>query len=441
MNADAGSTAGERQVIDVTNIGQALLDQGFLNATGTGKQTVADDDYGALQRLIDPSTIPPAERNPPGSPPPPQPGTLYFPPGRYRITQTLKFPNQTGHHLVGCGMAQRAPCDIPTYETSNRGMRSVILWDGPIGGTMIEYTGTGLVWDGLTLWGSYATGDPNCPVPQDNPRAGIGIKITTPATGSLLNAGKIWFPAIMIDNCGTGIYADGSSGGLSADSCAFGYGNFRLCGTCVRLDGAGATTFTFEYTMPQLCEVMFHVTGGGRVYVQSLNLLLNPTGGTILDVSGGDLTNSFFHINGLTGDGRTADYHLLNNVDNGNGLTHVRFTNAHFISAPGGANVAKINIDRTKVGGGSSGQTVVEIVGSRGLAVNAGAFTNNVTIKGASSSERSRLIVRDCDIARFPGDPPTSQLIKQPDSSNYTENRIKNWVFGAGLQPSEFESG
>jgi hypothetical protein len=34
-------------------------------------------------------------------------GALYFPPGRYRIDSTLVFPEKTGQHIFGCGMAER----------------------------------------------------------------------------------------------------------------------------------------------------------------------------------------------------------------------------------------------------------------------------------------------------------------------------------------------
>src|SRR5688572_11511274 len=104
-------------------------------------------------------------------------GALYFPPGKYRITGTLLFPNKTGYHLVGCGMAQRAACDTKTQETTNRGTRAAIVWDGQAGGTMVEYNGRGLIWDGLTLWGSYATDPKETGCATPTARAGTGIRI------------------------------------------------------------------------------------------------------------------------------------------------------------------------------------------------------------------------------------------------------------------------
>jgi hypothetical protein len=289
---------------------------------------------------------------------------------------------------------------------------------------MIEYRGSGLIWDGLSLWGKKE------PPPGTGARANIGIKIVQPSSGPI-TTGKIWAPSIMIDDCFTAIYADGRT--RSADSCAFGYAWIRSCETCFHLDGANATMFTFGYVHPLISTTVFKVTGGGRIYVQSLNVLTQFTTGTILDVSGGDIPNGFFHINGVTGDGNITDYHLLKNTDSGNGLTHVRFTNAH-LTPPHGDPIkdfnAKIDINRSA---STSGQTVVEIVGCRGLNAmvgTPGSMTDppNVVIKGASSSRQSHLIIRGSELAR------SFSVVDANNSSHYTENRIKNWLFGSGLE-------
>jgi hypothetical protein len=279
---------------------------------------------------------------------------------------------------------------------------------------MVQIEGTGMVWEGLSLWGVHQ--DPTSCTPNIVvKRAGVGIKITKPSSGSLLNTGKLWFPSILIDNCATGILADGA---LSADSCAFGYANIRDCHTAVHLNGSGATMFTFGYVHTPDNKTIFKVSGGGRIYVHSVNIVFGPD--IVLDVVGGDLTNSFFHINGVTGDGNNTAYTLLRHHDPGSGSTHVRFTNAHLLLPP---NIVRIDIDRV-TGGGTTGQTVVEIVGSRGL----NALENNVVIKGASSSKPSRLIVRDSELAR------DIELVASASSSNYTDNRVKNWLFHTGLE-------
>jgi hypothetical protein len=168
--------------------------------------------------------------------------------------------------------------------------------------------------------------------------------------------------------------------------------------------------FTIRYMHPLFSTTVFKVTGGGRIYVHSINGLLIPNGGTILDVVGSDMNNGFFQINGLTGDGRTKDYHVLKNDDSSNGLQCVRFTNAHLLDGSStDPLVAQINI------AGGTGQTLVEFVGCIGLADNNRALFGNV------------LIVRDSAIG------PASVLIDTANSSDYSVDGVKNWTFGAGV--------
>jgi hypothetical protein len=134
--------------------------------------------------------------------------------------------------------------------------------------------------------------------------------------------------------------------------------------------------FSFRFVYPQDSKTVFHVTAGGRIYVASINVVLTATGGGILDVVSSDMNNGFYHINGLAGDGNVTDYHLLKNTDSGNGLQYFRFTNAHFVNTDS-PHVAKIDINRS---GSTSGQTVVELVGCRGVAIGGGVLTNNVKI-------------------------------------------------------------
>jgi hypothetical protein len=356
-----------------------------------------------------------------------QQGALCFPPGEYLIKRTLTFPPRTGHQLVGCGMAQ-----VTNPAHFHTGCRAAIVWGGGSNcdGIMIDYRGSGLVWNGLSLWGR--------PFGSTDPRAKVGVRIcptcspppcssssSSSSEGATIRpGGKMWLPAIMIVDCETGIQAGGD---VTAGSCAFGYLHVRECAVGMEFSDSGATMYTFRFILPSQTSKIFKVTGGGgRVYVASINVIQGPD--YVLDISEGEITNGFFHINDLTIDGGNTSVTLLENVDSGNGLTHVRFTNMQFARNTA-SDTARINIDRTKVGGGSTGQTVVELVGCRGLTLNGDRMTNAVTIKGASSSKPSRLISRDCEL---PENPAAAPLIDTGSSSHFTENRIKNWLFKCG---------
>ncbi len=129
----------------------------------------------------------------------------------------------------------------------------------------------------------------------------------------------------------------------------------------------------------------------------------------------------------LADDSSAVDPLLLGNRNDGKDLVRVRFTNCHFTSDA--STDMKIEIDRS---GCTGGQTVLEIVGSRGL----GVLRQNVIMKGASSSKRSRLIIRDSELE-------TIAPLIDPDvtSSQYTIDRIKNWLSHAGPEDNGSESG
>jgi hypothetical protein len=374
------------------------------------------DDTNAIQNLID-SYV----------------GTLCFPTGKYRITRTLHFRPETGYHIVGCGMAQRAHCDTTMIDDApTRGARSALIWDGAsTTDPMVQIEGTGLIWDGLTLWGSYATSDKS-PNPECQPtgkRPAIGIKICNSCASSsssgqptLTRAGKIWFNQLMIEDCVTAIKAEGST---PVESCAFGYFQPRECDVAVELAGTASTMFTFRFVLPSgtpsVSRTIFKVSQGGRIYVAAMNMLGN---GTILDVQNGGVNDAFYHINGLKVDGNSNDLTVLNNVDSGDGLQLFRFTDVQFQESKDVNSEARVVIDRR----GGTGQTVLEFVGSRWLTLNGQVLTDNVLINGASSSKRSRLIVRDSTIGRI-----AAERLIQSGSLNFSEHRIKNWLLASGV--------
>jgi hypothetical protein len=331
--------------------------------------------------------------------------SFYFPPGRFKINKTLVFPRKTGYHIIGAGISSR-------FSSSQPG--SAITWGGAslptpdLDGPMVEYGGTGIIWDGVALWGKRLT--------TDSPVA-LGLRICNSCSSSsgLSESGKAWFKAMCIEDCLTAIKAEGTT---PADSCAFGYFQPRNCGVAVELDGTGTTMFTFRFVLPTgtptVSRTIFKVTQGGRIYVAAINMLGN---GTILDVQNGDDNDAFYHINGLKVDGNSTDLAVLNNVDDGNGLQLFRFTDAQFYQG----NDATVLIDRT----GGNGQSVLEFVGARWMD---DPLVQHVTIKGASSSKPSRLIVRDSMLAS------ATQLINTTASNAFrSENRIRNWTLDDGV--------
>jgi len=263
------------------------------------------------------------------------------------------------------------------------------------------------------------------------------------ATLAPLQAGKIWFGSLRVEFCDTAVATASDSAG-AADEVAFGFFWAEDCDVALHLNHATSMPFAFEYVHAVNCGTVFKVSEGGRIFTQSLRIPTSDT--TVLELLGGDATNAFYHLNGVAVDDGVNGTVLLNNDDSGNGTQVVRFTNGHFIcsdetgpcppldsssseSTDVSANCHAVEavIDRT----GGTGQTMLEIVGCRGVS----ALYDNITIEGAASDKRSYLIVREseCYKAGF--------LIDTAASSNYKYWGIENWTYACGIVEDDDGNG
>jgi hypothetical protein len=357
-------------------------------------------------------------------------GALYFPPGRYRLNNTLTIRHRTGYHLVGCGMAQRVP-----FGGAGKGCESVLVWGGTAGGTMVQYEGQGLVWNGLGLWGcNWPGSSSSCP----GSRAGTGILIKRSSASDPLSTGKTWFGSLLVEDLAAGVASDPDTDNI-ADEISFGFFWPKGCDTAVHLQDSKSVNYSFEYIHAEDCDRVFKVTNGGRIFTQAMRVLTDGT--IVLDLLGGDATNAFYHINGLALDDGVDNVSLLENASMSGGTHHVRYTNAHLVcsdtspcppSSSSGVSAnchpVSVNIDRTN---SADGQTMLEFVGCRGLA----ALDSNVVINGDSSTHKSHLIVRESEIAR------AGFLIDTGGSSHYTYAGFENWTYGCGIVPDDSGSG
>jgi hypothetical protein len=391
----------------------------FTPAKGDG----CANDTAALQALIDANL-----------------GALYFPGGRYVINETLLFPEKTGQHIIGSGMSENlGPMSLGT------GPECALVWDGAAGGTMVEYQGEGLVWNGLSLWGTNpgGTNASSSSCPGTGGRAGFGILLRKPSATSssgfnLAEAGKAWFPSLMVDDCSVGVSTSWDANSR-ANEASFGFLWAKNCDAAVYLQNAHSVGFSFEYVHAESCNAVFIAAGGGRLFTQSCRVLTSGT--TVLLVIGGATETAFYHINGLALDPGATSCVLLSNEDSGSGNQLFRFTNGHFIctdssqcppSSSGSVGAPcyglAATIDRSQSTGG--GKSVLELVGCRGVA----ALNANVLIKGRDAFNRSHMIVRECEVRS------AKQLIKT-GSSNYTCQGVENYTFPCGIVPDDNQSG
>jgi hypothetical protein len=366
---------------------------------GDGNQ----DDQPGLQALIDNRV-----------------GALYFPPGRYLLESTLTLWAKTAYHLVGSGLPK------PVRDGSNeQGAESVLVWGGSDGGTMVAYQGTGLVWSAVGLWG---TNVPDLSSSSSSsslgPRAAYGILIDKPSGGPV-GTGKAWFDSLLIADCDAAIATDNSPN-ENCDTCGFGYLWIEQCDIGLHLRKSQAMQYTFQHLRTNDVGTIFKVDNGGRIFTQLVSV--QKSGSKVLDVFASGSANCCFDIGGVVIRQGTQNVTLLTNdtstLDAAPGQVF-RFTNGHFDS---GQDVS-IYIKRTRPSG-TPGNSVVELVGCRGVA----ALDENVTIEGGDATHKSGIVVADCEVGSV------TQLINA-SSSNYWANGVSNWTFASGVVNDDSDSG
>ncbi len=191
--------------------------------------------------------------------------TLYFPPGKYRITQTLKI--EPDPQVRGLGIT-----------LIGHGRDSVICWDGELDGVMfLQHAGwaisryVGLTWDGH---GMAATGvrHRSMKVFETEVRhdceafihfTGDGIHLG----GGALATAEIAFTNCLFDDCGTGIYINGGDRREDNNGVNFNYLDntvrrceFRHCKQGVYA-GAGTNVYVRESHFAQIAGTVITTSG------------------------------------------------------------------------------------------------------------------------------------------------------------------------------------
>jgi hypothetical protein len=386
-----------------------MMDYNLENAYGDG----INPDTARLQAMIDARLSP-----------------LYFPDGRYLLNDTLRFPHQTGYHLVGSGLARPVP-----DQSAAQGAEAALVWGGGANIPMIEYQGVGLLWSGLSLWGcNYPAGSSSCSAA----RAKYGIKLCKPL--EQVGTGQVWFDSILIANCDEALRTSYSASTDAPcrqendDTLAFGYFWCQDCGIGLHLVHRMSMMYTFQYIHSENVGTIFLVdsadglsqefAGGGAIYTQAVAVHTNNS--TILDVKYGGVNNAHYDIGGVMIGPNALNVHLLRNdtntfqpgaPDRSVGSHTFRFRDGHF------RNSVFAEIDRRNAPVGS----VLELLGCRGVS---GAMNGKITIK-AHQAAPSRLIVRDCEV-------DSVASLMSGTSINHEYDGVGNWTFDGyvGDQPN-----
>jgi hypothetical protein len=199
------------------------------------------DDAGAIQAAIDAAARP----NAPAA-------TVYIPPGIWRITRTLHVPQVSGLTLRGAG---QVPDNRPGVTAHFGG--SMLVWDGPAGGTMIQGSGSTY----LTLSDLSLTGRPRPDAPN---RAGLLLH-AAPLPG--WGTGAWTVRNVNCIDADVGIQCGSAPGDLSCSDNLYERVGLIGCGTGFRTCNDQSLNHLFIALSSDGCSKILDIDRGGNVTV------------------------------------------------------------------------------------------------------------------------------------------------------------------------------
>lgn len=191
-----GGTGINYDAVSGTARHSAVLNVRWFGAKGNGQA----DDHGAIQAALNEVAV--------------RGGTLYFPPGRYKVSDTLDAGDAFAvRYQGGAGSPDNR---IFSHDVSSGIPKSptALIWAGAAGGTLFRWSGRDCVFDGLAFHGRIASA---------STRAGVGFQLAKSA--ATIASGKAWLPSIHIADCDVAFQCGlPETGDCSTDP--------DLCGNC-----------------------------------------------------------------------------------------------------------------------------------------------------------------------------------------------------------------
>ena len=192
-------------------------------------------------------------------------GTLYFPPGRYLIHQTLEAGSSIGVRYQGGAVSRRA---LKFGEDNSLPQSpSVLVWQGPPSEVMFRWSGNYCVFDSLTFQGGWDS-DPRPPA--------IGFLMYSDPS---IATGKGFFPNIQFNRCIVGFQVSEGAFGRGdppapipgCDTCSFGRFGAESCDTGFKVKNDQGQGFVFHHAKFDDVGTCFDFERGGGLDVQHLH--------------------------------------------------------------------------------------------------------------------------------------------------------------------------
>jgi len=267
----------------------------LLNARDFGaKGDGVADDTAALQAAL-------VALSQPGAP-----GELWIPAGTYRITRTLLLEAQQGRTIRGAGCTKFEP------QPARGAQVTLLAWDGPPGGVLLETVGIGgCSFERLNLAGVLPAKrkellQRNQPVPQAGilylGRSGRGY-------GNMLNR----LTAMTFFHADVGLQMARDQGEVCASDMLLQNLTLVTLGTGFKVVNDQGVNYLFNFLFATECDRVLHFERGGQVLVQNAQITCC---GLFLDIGGGGRCNGVFlcqnvHLEGAGRRGAEQRWRLL----------------------------------------------------------------------------------------------------------------------------------
>ncbi|MCF7854065.1 MAG: glycoside hydrolase family 55 protein [Candidatus Pacebacteria bacterium] len=244
---------------------------------------ISTDDTEAIQRLF-------SEKH----------GKLILFPGKdYHISETITIPKRIGCHVMGAGFHSGGKI---RRGHGLMGNLSRLVWIGSSDAPMVVYHGSGLIWNGVELCG-------RPPEQETAKKAKIGFLVAKSGKG--IGTGKMWFPALSINNCETGFQAGTHERMHNCDNLIFGYLALSNCTYGFRTRNHMAMDIHFSFVKAGgTMDTLFYFERGGAMHVNGLGLH-SANIGTMLRIGWVGRNNGFFSLNNVKIDAVARNLKLI----------------------------------------------------------------------------------------------------------------------------------
>ncbi len=181
--------------------------------------------------------------------------TIFIPAKEYLVSDTLLLPKRNGLRVQGVASGVQ----FVESDKNLMGTISRLVWIGKPGKPMVEYRGSGLVWDGVALYGKRRL--------KDKTRASIGFLVHKVGKG--LGTGKAHFRQINIYHCDVGFQVGTTPGEGNCDNLIFDFFNVGACDTGYLVKNHMGMDHSLKYARGYGCKTVCHVERGAALYVHS----------------------------------------------------------------------------------------------------------------------------------------------------------------------------